>query len=117
MAANPRDRFPDLLRQLPEKQVQQLLEYAEFLLERYGPVQQTPEPLPIPRPAQETVVRAIRRLAVSYRMLDRRVLFSETTSLVTQHLMQGRDAVEVIDELEQLFRRHYETLAAANGKD
>ena len=117
MGGNSRERLDDLLRQLPEEQIEQLLDYAEFLLERYGPVQQLSEPLPIPRPAQESVVRAIRRLAVSYPMLDRQVLFSETTSLVNQHVMQGRDAVEVIDELEQLFRRHYEALAAADGKD
>lgn len=27
---------------------------------------------------------------------------------MTQHVMQGRDRIEVIDELEVLFRRHYE---------
>jgi hypothetical protein len=30
---------------------------------------------------------------------------------MNQHVMQGRNAVEVIDELEVLFRRHYEELA------
>jgi len=30
---------------------------------------------------------------------------------MTQHVIHGRSAVEVIDELEILFRRHYEKLA------
>jgi hypothetical protein len=40
---------------------------------------------------------------------------------MTQHIMQGRDAVEVIDELEVMFRTRYETIYAKdpgeeNGK-
>ncbi len=111
MAAKPNERLLDLLQQLPEEQAQQLLDYAEFLLERYGQPETIPAPRAIPRPPEETVIQAIRRLAASYPMLDRRVLFSETTTLMTEHLMQGRDAVEVIDQLELVFRRHYESLA------
>ena len=41
-------------------------------------------------------------------MLDKSLLLNETSALMTQHVMQGKDAVEVIDELELLFRRVYE---------
>lgn len=111
MAEDFEERLLARLRRLPEEQARQLLEYAEFLLERYGQPEAIPAPRAIPRPPEETVIQAIRRLAASYPMLDRRVLFSETTTLMTEHLMQGRDAVEVIDQLELVFRRHYESLA------
>jgi hypothetical protein len=29
---------------------------------------------------------------------------------MTQHIMHGREAMEIIDELEQLFREHYEKI-------
>jgi hypothetical protein len=35
-------------------------------------------------------------------------MLNETSGLMTEHLMQGRPAPEVIDELEALFRRHYQ---------
>jgi hypothetical protein len=38
-------------------------------------------------------------------------MLNETSVLMTQHVISGRDAAEVIDELEVLFRRHYEKLA------
>jgi hypothetical protein len=44
-------------------------------------------------------------------MLDRSKMLNETSVLMTQHVISGRDAVEVIDELEILFRRHYENLS------
>ena len=45
-------------------------------------------------------------------MLQRRALLDETSMLMTQHILGGRGAVEIIDELELLFRRHYDALAA-----
>ena len=44
------------------------------------------------------------------RMVDRATLLNETSSLMSQHLMQGRAAVEVIDELETLFEKRYHAL-------
>jgi len=40
--------------------------------------------------------------------LNTDVLLNETSSLMTQHIVQGRDAVEVIDDLETLFDQHYQ---------
>lgn len=114
-------RLRDILRRLPESQAQTLLDFAEFLDARHGQpgaAAGMPEavggPQPIPRPDQESVVKAIKRLAATYPMLDRSKMLNETSSLMTQHVMQGRDAVEVIDELEIMFRRHYEKLTGGD---
>lgn len=66
----------------------------------------------IPRPEEESVVAAIKRLSESYHMLERSALLTETSSLMTAHVMHGRTADEVIDDLEALFQRHYEELVA-----
>lgn len=102
-----------LFRQLPAPGQESLLAFAEFLLQRTAPaappsaVQET-QPLDIPRPAKESVVAAIRRLNTTFPMLDRDALLHEASALMTAHVMQGRPAAEVIDELEAVFRRHYE---------
>lgn len=110
MASRTEKRLVEILEALPEEQASALLDYAEFLLERYGANQDVPAPVEIPRPDEETVVRAIKRLRATYPMLNPSKLLNETSVLVSQHVMQGRNAVEVIDELEVLFRRHYEKL-------
>jgi histidinol-phosphate/aromatic aminotransferase/cobyric acid decarboxylase-like protein len=117
VATDSEEELLALLRRLPQEQVEQLIEYAEFLLERHGSVEEglpageLPSPEDIPRPAQESVIQAIRRLTASYPMLQRRALLDETSMLMTQHILGGRGAVEIIDELELLFRRHYDALA------
>lgn len=108
--AEDKEHLIALLRRLPAEQVAHLLEYAEFLLQRRGVPEQIPQPQEMPRPNQETVVQAIKRLSASYPMLDREKLFGETTTFMAQHLLEGRDAVAVIDELALLFRRHYDAL-------
>jgi hypothetical protein len=100
-------RLREILGQLPEAQARALLEYAEFLAARYGGPPAMTAPLDIPRPEKESVVKAIQRLGATYPMLDRSKMLNETSVLMTQHIIQGRDAVEVIDELELLFQRHY----------
>jgi len=103
-------RLREIAERLPDAQAQALLEYAEFLLERYGAAPTTGDPLDIPRAENETVVAAIKRLRASYPMLDAAKLLNETSALMSDHALRGRDAGAVIDELEQLFRRHYERL-------
>lgn len=110
MAASSEKRLLALLRRLPPEQLEHLLDYAEFLSQRHGLPEETPEPIHTPRPREETVVQAIKRLCVSYPMIDRRVVFNETSILMTQHTMEGRAALEIIDELELLFSRHYRAL-------
>jgi len=41
-------------------------------------------------------------------MLDRGRLLHETSNHVGQHIMHGKPAAEVMDELEAMFQRHYE---------
>jgi hypothetical protein len=96
---------------------QSLLDYAQWLTTR------SPEaaaeagevlvPLEIPRPEEESVVRAIKRLVATFPMVDRSNLFNETSSLMTQHVMQGKQACDAIDELEVLFRSEYEKLSGS----
>lgn len=88
-----------------------LLAFGEFLASRGATrVQEVSGPLEperIPRPKEESVVGAIKRLSHSYFMLDRSAMLNDTSSLMGAHVLQGRPASEVIDELEALFARHY----------
>lgn len=102
---------------LTEVGQENLLAYAEFLVQREAcsgesssAQSQGVEELPveIPRPEKESVVSAIKRLSNNYSTLDRSVILTETSSLMTAHIMHGRKANEVIDELEELFKKAYE---------
>jgi hypothetical protein len=97
--------------------------FSEFLVARSGkafelpaspPQRQAdaavPEPLDIPRPEEERVVAAVKRLSRTYHMLDKARMLGVTSDLVTQHVVQGREAAGVIDELEQTFRQEYQRL-------
>lgn len=101
-------RLLEMLGRLPADKAELVREFVEFLNARYGRDGEILEPVDIPRPQDETVVRAIKRLRASYPMLDAAKLLPETSELMTQHAMGGRDRVAVIDELELVFRRHYE---------
>jgi hypothetical protein len=104
-------RLREIFSELPETQAAALLEYAEFLAARYAGPKPSSVPLDIPRPEKESVIKAIKRLGATYPMLDRSKMLNETSVLMTQHVISGRGAVEVIDELETMFRRHYEKVA------
>jgi hypothetical protein len=108
MSAKIERRIREILGELPEAQAIALLEYAEFLASRHTTLATPTEPLVIPRPERESVVRAIKRLGATYPMVDRSKILNETSVLMTQHVIHGRDAVEVINELEILFRQYYE---------
>lgn len=106
-----RKRLLGLFRALSESRQQALLEYAEFLASKESVDTDTApptEPLPIPRPGQENVVKAIQRLMQTYPMLERNRVFHEASAQMTRHLMQGVAAVEVIDELERIFQEYYQ---------
>lgn len=98
----------DIFEYLPEQDQKTLLEFAEFLKSRAPETEYRPskvESLDIPRPEKESVIAAIKRLVETYPMIERSVMFSETSDLMMQHTMTGRPAVEVIDEMEVLFER------------
>lgn len=120
---------PSATLSLPEKQLiklfkalrpedrEALLKFAEFLKERGDsqPAEDILDPKPIPRPESETVIAAIQRLSATYPMLDKSAIFHETSALMTQHVLQGREAVTVIDELEELFAQHYRRMLSLSS--
>lgn len=112
MTADER-RLLRLFRALSENRRSGLLDYAEFLLNRESP--DAPEapvtPLDIPRPPGESVVKAIKRLRETYPMVDRAKILNDTSACMTAHLIHGKPAEAVIDELEALFLRHYQSLS------
>ena len=52
----------------------------------------------------------MKRLTKTYPMVDTGNLITAASSLMTQHIVKGRDTGEIIDELETLFREHYERI-------
>ncbi len=105
-------RLVSIFRGLSETRQQALLEYAEFLAGKEGAdIASAPpsEPLTIPRPEKENVVKAIQRLMQTYPMLERNQIFNEASAQMTRHLIHGVSAVEAIDELERIFARQYQT--------
>jgi len=110
-------RLLELYQQLPEAERKSLLDFAEFLASRCEPVAPPSFELnPIPRPAEESVVAALKRLRETYHMLDHAKMLHEASGLMAQHLMQGRPAAEVIDELEEMFQRDFDKLTGEQNK-
>jgi hypothetical protein len=113
-------RLLELYDALDEQDRASLAAFAEFLATRQGgaagAVEPLAEPAFAPRPAEESVIAAIRRLAQSYHMLDKAAMLHETSALMSAHILQGRPASDVIDELEILFSSHYERHCAERGR-
>jgi hypothetical protein len=99
----------ELFGRLASEQQDKLIAFAEFLADGEPGSGNTPDgaPIAIPRARGETVTTAIRRLVRTYPMLDRRKLMGEASQFMAQHALQGRPAVEIVDELERVFARHY----------
>jgi len=113
----PANRLTAIYDSLPEAEKKTLLDFAEFLAarcERDRPV--STEPTAIPRPEDESVVAALKRLRETYHMLDHSKMLHEASSLMAQHMMQGRPAGEVIDDLEQMFRRDFDKFLEQLGE-
>ena len=87
-----------------------LLAFAEFLQARTPSFSASLSPQLLSPPPNESVIAAIKRLSNSYPMLDRAKLLNETSVLMSEHVLQGRHKVEVIEQLEAIFLRHYEEL-------
>ena len=107
--ARPEKRLLELFNGLPKAEQKSLLDFAEFLVERAGPLPSPhpTEPLDIPRPEGENVIAAMKRLRETYPMIDHSKMLHEASGLMSEHMMQGRPAPEVIDELELMFVRYY----------
>lgn len=98
---------------LDEGQQDALMDFAAVLAARddtAAPAVMRPEP----RPPDESVVAAIKRLTRVYPAAERRRLMGPVSMLMAQHALQGRAAVEVITELEAVFeRQHAEIVRSA----
>jgi hypothetical protein len=116
-----------ILERLSAADQQSVTSFAEFLLSRaqsdtaVSPSASTtavdiPEPELVPRPKDERVVAAVKRLSKAYFMLDKSKMLGVTSDLVTQHILQGREAADVIDELEKVFADHYRQLKQDDGE-
>ena len=109
-----------LFKSLQANDQQTLLKFAEFLASQsltssdgdsdstINKTTDLPTPHVIERPAQESVIKAIKRLNKTYPMHDKGSLLDKTSSLMTDHIIKGREASSVIDELEVLFKKRYE---------
>ncbi len=126
MGQDQREKFLRVFDSLSAADKAAVSSFAEFLLSRSdsaaavtGPVSavavEVPDPEPIPRPQGEKVVAAVKRLSKTYFMLDKSKMLGVTSDLVTQHVLQGREACEVIDDLEQVFESHYRQLKQADA--
>lgn len=101
-------QLTDIYNRLPPQEQKTLVDFAEFLLARAPDLEPViTEPLDIPRPDEESVVAAIKRLNKTYPMIERSTVLHETSNLMMQHMMSGRSATDVIDELEQLFEQRF----------
>lgn len=92
---------------LGDEQQERLIAFAEFLVAGAPGERGGAGPVPLPRPAEESVTLAIRRLVRTYPMLDRRRLLGDASRFLAQHALDGRPAGPVIDELEAVFAAHY----------
>jgi hypothetical protein len=103
-------RLLELFRELSAEQRETVVAFLEFLTGRNPKDVKVEDelPKPIPRPAEESVVKALKRLRETYFMLDPSKLLHESSGHMQQHVMQGKPAAAVIDELEVMFARHYE---------
>ena len=101
----------DLYESMDEERKLSLSDFADFLYAKAEPVvNEIPPPEDIPRPEVETVVGAVKRLKGKYFMVESMSVFSAASSLMTDHMVKGRDVIEVIDEMEILFERAYKEL-------
>lgn len=97
--------------QLGDEHRRAVVDYATFLVQQYNienPVEAGLKPKAIGRPDNETVIAAIKRLKKTYYMLESESLLDETSSLMGQHVLRGREASVVINELQSLFEAKYE---------
>ena len=100
-------------RKLDSQKKSNVIAFAEFMASGKTDVDPEPEnnkdavPKEIKRPEAETVIAGIRRLSESYFMLDKGEMLDDTSVLVSAHLLQGRSAKDVIDELEEMFNKEY----------
>jgi CRISPR/Cas system CMR-associated protein Cmr3 (group 5 of RAMP superfamily) len=105
----------DIYEAMDDQRKQSLSDFADFLYAQADPVsKEVPPPVEISRPETETVVGAIKRLKLTYPMIGSMAIFSKASALMSEHMVNGRDVVEVVDEMEILFVDAYDELVQEN---
>ncbi len=97
-----------------------VLSFAEFLLNKAkqeGRLIVVDQPVDIVRPEEERVVAAIKRLSATFPMLKKNSMLNETAALMSEHILKGRAAKDVIDELESLFKARYKEFCLQREPD
>jgi hypothetical protein len=108
----------DIAAQLPDEALLTLHEFAGFLANKYPPESLTPiEIIPFERPEKEGVIPAIKRLSKTYPMLDKKVLFEQTSAAMSAHVLNEVSPEESIDRLEAVFRKEYDDYKAKMSTD
>lgn len=115
MRTNQEKKLIQAFRELSDEQRDTALAFIEFLnLRKAEAVPAVPQfPLAIPRPAEESVVKALKRLRETYPMLNMDQLLHEASGHMQKHVLQGKPAPEVIDDLEAMFAKHFEVYRGA----
>ena len=114
----PRERrLLEQFHALPPAVQDGLLDYLDFLYRKYEDqrVREAARHVPFARPPEETVVGAMQRLRKTYPDLDVDSILHRASALMSEHVVGGRSAGDVIDDLEELFRRRHEQQRA--GRD
>lgn len=122
LPANQRELLA-LYAKLSESDQRSLINFARFLVTQQPADPEVPaeeplssEPLDIPRPQNESVIKAMRRLSKTYPMLEKKDLLDGASILMSAHVLQGRSADQVVDELELLFEEHYAIYVSGTGE-
>ncbi len=106
-----------LFKALDDSKQESLLSFAEFLLyqsdkesypDQSDEKQINTKPLDIERPEDESVIKAIKRLSETYPMVNKDNILHPISDLMTSHMLQGKEADKIIDELEAVFLKEYQ---------
>ncbi len=104
-----------LYKGLSDDQRKTLLVFAEFLNEKFadtGIIKEAEAVLQLPvlieATENESVVKGIKRLKSSYFMIEDDNLLHEVSSLMSEHIMKGVSAEDIIPRIEAVFKKFYQ---------
>ena len=100
---------------LPEGERETLLLFAEFLNTKQTASKKADEaeavlqhPILSIAEENESVVKGIKRLKTSYFMIENEDLLHKVSSLMSEHIMKGVSAQDVIPKIEAVFEQFYQ---------
>ena len=104
-----------LYQSLDDSQRDTLLIFAEFLNEKlaaFGIIKEAEavlqRPVLIEKTENESVVKGIKRLKSSYFMIEDENLLHEVSALMSEHIMKGVSAEDIILRIEAVFKKFYQ---------